>query len=946
MDRNEQVKTKYREDADCVWECIRRWAELPCGDTAFVTTLLEELQMQRFSRVAVVAGKDSERTVVFSKVCQQIAADTSWEVLPVICGSSVRNTTPRDVIQGLIYELEYRIETDKSQNNRNTVPEQKLAEQDAYVVGNVNQKQREMQNRLAELCTQFHNQKGKKLLVAFDGIDELFVGTDWQEFNFLPQMLSEYLSVLVTCSDGLELPESVEQRRIRKVEAQATGEIPDVFSEEMGQIYSYLALAPFGLRVSDLASLLRSGGCDIEDAQIASLCVEAVATGGMALGSEERYAFVHRSKRHAVEAKGLIQTESMNRLADYLLSLPDDDEIKMQSVMQSLIQTNRLEEIAGYIVSLWDRKLMQTSIYAAKAVYDSIQDDGGIWFRSFMTKLVELDISAEDKRKLLLFISFLVGDYFAESRKELLRHRVVCDAVVALAENLVEAEPTTENFQNCAIQYMRSGEVYYLLSGINNPSVALQMFEKAEKLFEELMRKEGVAHFNSVLAALEKIQQIYATLEGEEYEKKSLEYMEREVILKERMNALLHTPESLLGLAAGYVKLGDYLGDLGGKEKLEKALVCHKKALSIRERISEHLKKPIPVLTESYCKLGVVLHRIGGEENLNLSLQYREREAFLLERRVAAEKSAVDMRRLSNAYNAMGEVWLGRTGVQNLEKAQRYFDKSYQVMEQLVAMTCTVSSMHDLYICYYKLGNAYEYYQERDTLIAARHYYLQAASVCERINREVGTMESNDDLKFIHSQLSRIEARLESYKASNRTKDTQRDIELTSEELCKKYRTEAAVFEDMGGRENLEKAVELYKAELTETKKVNDETTATGCSALAEVQLRIGAAFEAMGSFADWKKALQHYGTALHLYYKYDSMESTTESKRKLAMAYIYRSDCAKLLGSKEDILMAYEGYVQAKALRESVHAVLDNPQTKKELDYCERQIAELKNLI
>ena len=170
------------------------------------------------------------------------------------------------------------------------------------------------------------------------------------------------------------------------------------------------------------------------------------------------------------------------------------------------------------------------------------------------------------------------------------------------------------------------------------------------------MRKEGPKHFNSLHSAFDNIQKLYGAMEGEENEKKALDYLEREVVLAERMHAVLRTLESLMSVAESYVKLGDYLMSRGGKEKLEKAVVCQKKAMSIREAISEQLKRPIPELAESYCKTGVVLAQLGGEENMETALHLREREAFLQERRVKSENSLLDMRRLSNAYTAIGQL--------------------------------------------------------------------------------------------------------------------------------------------------------------------------------------------------------------------------------------------------------------------------------------------------
>ncbi len=945
MERYEVLKIKYQEDAACVWECMGIREKFSCADTQ-MAALAEEIATQQVNRVALVSEDESERSVMLAKVCKQLAADVSWEVLPIICGSSERNLTAVDVIQGLILELERILEQSGNNEGKDGNTYDWMLAEDAYFSGINRQKLVEMQNRFAELCTLYHNQQDKKLLVALDHADKIFVGTGWDEIGFLPQMLSDYLSVIVSCSERLQLPESVTVKKLLAVENRETAVSELIASVDVhtSLIYGYLALTPLGLRVEDLAALLLAdtGESDIE--RVKEICNNAVNAGLLAKWSEGRFAVSQASVRKLMEQQMEESDKYAEQLAVYLMGLPEEDVVKRQSMVPVLVKTNKTEELALYIIDLWNKKEKDTSVYTARVLCDTIRMDGGKWFHAFARAANELEIRVEDKRKLMMFMSFLVGDCFADSREELLCRRMLCDIVLEFAEKLVQTVPISENVQSCAMQYMTSGDVYFRLDGMEKPTPALKLYERAAYLFEELMRKEGTQHYNSLKAAFNNIQKIYSMMEGEEYEKKALDYMEREVIFSERMNAVLRTLESLMAVAESYIKLGDYLMTRGGKEKLEKALVCHKKALSIREAISEQLKRPIPELAESYCKTGVVLAQIGGEENMNAALHYREREAFLQERRVKAENALLDMRRLANAYTAIGENWLERKGVQNLEKAQKHFDKAYQVMEQVVARICTVSSMRDLYVSYYRLAHAYEYYQERDTLIASRHYYLQAASICEQINREVRSEESNEDLNFIHTQLSRVEARLERF--GNTEDGKGKSIGMTPEEQCRKYRTEAAVYEDMGDRESLEKAVELYKAELSVTVKVADESTAIGCLELAEVYLRIGAAQEALGAYTDWKKAMQNYSAAVQMCYKANNLKSTTESQRKLATAYIYRSDCAKLLGNKEDILMAYEGYVQAKELREKVHAKLNNPQTKKELDYCMRQIAELKHLV
>lgn len=945
MEQYEGLKTKYQEDAMCAWDHIHICAAL-CDTDTQLSALAEEIALQQVNRLALVSD-ECVGSMMFAKVCKQLAEDTSWEVLPVIGGSSERNLTAVDVIRGLIFELERILSQSEDFNMGNNTYDWMFTE-DAYFSGIQRRKLFEMQSRFAELCTIFHNQQGKKLLVALDNADKIFVGSGWDEVGFLPQMLSDYLSVFVSCSEHLQLPESVTVRSVQTLEEKDTGLAGWIASTdaELSRMVEYLALTPLGLRAEDIASVLFPGSVASESERVKTLCDNAVKTGRMARWSDGRYALCRGDFKKCAEQKTDAADLYAEQLAAYLIELPQEYVIRKQSLVFLLIRTNMIKELALYILDLWTKKDTDTSVYIARALCDTIRKDGGKWFRTFVEGVNELSIRPEDKRLMMSFMSFLVGDCFAESREEMVHRRMLCDIMVEFAEKLVQTLPVPENVQSCAMQYMVSGDVYFCLDGVENPAPALRMYERAVYLFEELMRKEGTKHFNSLKTAFHKIQEIYSMMEGAEYEEKALDYLEREVVLCERMNVVHRTLESLTMVAECYVKLGDYLMTRGGKEKLEKALVCHRKALSIREAISEQLKRPIPELAESYCKTGVVLAKIGGEENVEEALHFREREAFLQERRVKAENALADMRHLSDAYTAIGEIWLERKGVQNLERAQKFFDKAYQVMEQIVARICTVRSMRDLYVSYYRLAHAYEYYQERDTLIAARYYYLQAASICEKINREVRSEESNEDLSFIYEQLSRIEARIERYNGTNNEKNSGKVIGMTPEEQCRKFRTEAAVYEDMGGRENLEKAVELYKAELAVTVKVADESTAIGCLELAEVYLRIGAAQEAMGTYADWKKAMQNYSAAVQMCYKADNLNSTTESQRKLAIAYIYRSDCAKLLGNKEDILMAYEGYVQAKELREKVHAVLNNPQTKKELDYCMRQIAELKNLV
>lgn len=922
--------------------------------------ILDNLINGTEGRLALAGEEGCGKTLLFSYVCEELQRK-GWTVLPVLCQTTICGTTPIDVMKNLVWKMETAAKAE------HTLDYEKLGEVAVYkdvnyIMKNNRRALTELQNRFAELCTKFTSEQGKHLIVAVDGLDKCFQGRTWEETEFIPHLITKHIRVFATCQQECVSPEDVVRSSIPEFSGGTVSSawkiiqkkglkaycdaIEGVDKELLQDVCGYLAVASVGASVEELVALFRLEGKDISAEKIqtvlddASECFAVCASGRVVLS--------HDGIRTGILATVARKQELLSVYAAYRKAEVPDDVWTIKGLTTALIQADEKDALIELVIGLSEEGKKKFYYPVAMELYAHIYNEGNKWIEALFAELLQSQRENEDKLKVVSFFSFQVWDCFVGIPKEALYKKRLAEILINAAEQCKqEKESVTANFL-CGMLYDFMAEILYWVNGPERPDKALAWYEKEAAIYEYMLREYGPVHMGSLRGAYEKIERIYIRQGDAEHVEKAQNYLQKEVLLSEKIWNFTRTKEDFLFLSLSLEKLGDFLLEQGGKENLEQALICAKRALSIRAMLSQGLPDPLESLPVSYAKISDIFYRMGGAENIKQALEFRETQIRLIKRIAKRNRSEKLLRELSTAYNNLGGLYLEQGGSANLEKAQKNFEEAFKVMEELLEKTGTVGSLRNLYVGYYKLGDVYAYYGERDTLVAARHYFTKAQEICERLNSELKTEESKDDLLFIKHQLKALQSKLDNYGKKGKTlAEKAKDEGVSTVSLREQYRKGGEAYEEKGDKENLLLAVEQYKAELSLLQSENaEESTVEKRLEIAEAYLRIGNAHEQIDELDELHNALRHYSTALQLFYQLDQEASGIRTQRALATAYIYKSNCCEKLGSREDTWIAREGYLQAKAIREKIYDKLHDEQSRKEMVYCERQIERLEQLI
>ncbi len=956
----------YQKNYDFQWNEIEKNSDVfrHKASTAVMSMangIFDDLANGTEGRVALAGEEGCGKTLLFSYVCEELK-QKGWTVLPVLCRTTVCGTSPIDVMKNLVWQMESVAKAE------HTLDYDKLGEVAAYkdvnyVMGNNRRALTQLQNRFAELCTKFTTEQDKHLIIAVDGLDLCFQGRAWEETEFIPHLITKHIRVFATCQQDCVSPEDVVRKSIPEFSAgnvsSAWKEIPkkglkaycdaqeNVDKELLQDVCEYLAAAPEGASLAELAALCKLVGND----DVTEEAIQAVLDGVkecFAERSDGRFVLAHSSIRTGILASSVRKQERLKCYAEYRKAQELTDEWSVRGLATALVQADEKEALIELVVSMAQegRKLFYYPV--AMELFTYIYSNGNKWIEAVAKEVQESERANEDKLNFVNFFAFQVWDCFVGIPKEALYKKRLAEILIGIVEKCLEEKETVTGHFLCGMLYDFMGEILYWVNGPERPDKALVWYEKEAGVYEHMLREYGPAHMSSLRGAYDKLERIYIRLGGAEYLEKAEYYLQKETVLSEKILAVTKAKDDGLMLSLSLEKLGDFLLEKGGKENLEQALMCAKRALSIRAVLSQGLPDPLESLPVSYAKISDIFYRMGGAENIKQALEFRETQIRLIKRIMKRNRSEKLLQELSTAYNSLGGLYLEQGGPVNLEKAQKNFEESFKVMEELLEMTGTVGSLRNLYVGYYKLGDVYAYYGERDTLVAARHYFSMAKEICERLNAELKTEESKEDLMFINHQLKALQTKLDNYGKKGKTL-AEKAIEdgVSAVTLKEQYRKDGEAYEEKGGKENLLLAIEQYKAELSLLQNESaEENTAEKRLEVAEAHLRIGNAHEQMDERDELHNAMRHYTTALQLFYQLDQESSGIRTQRALATAYIYKSNCCEKMGTREDTWIAREGYLQAKAIREKIYDKLHDEQSRKELVYCENQIERLEKLI
>jgi len=297
--------------------------------------------------------------------------------------------------------------------------------------------------------------------------------------------------------------------------------------------------------------------------------------------------------------------------------------------------------------------------------------------------LLEKVRDKEEKAKILGELG-VISYYSGELEKALEYY----EKALKLEEELEIKEGIAAILGNIGIVYSTRGEL----------DKALEYYEKALKLHEELGKKKGIAK------QLGNIGVVYKT-KGEL--NKALEYYEKALKLNEE-----------LGIKEGVAAdLGNIGVVYGIKRELDKAVEYFEKALKLNEELG--IKE---MMAADFGNMGNV-YRIKGE--LDKALEYHEKALKLNEELGIKEGVAEDLGNIGIVSLTKGE----------LDKALEYYENALRIFKDMgnrIETARTLMNIGDVFLMKGDKERAVDYYQKAESLAVGSSVF---ESVIERLKR-------------------------------------------------------------------------------------------------------------------------------------------------------------------------------------------------------------------
>ena len=331
---------------------------------------------------------------------------------------------------------------------------------------------------------------------------------------------------------------------------------------------------------------------------------------------------------------------------------------------------------------------------------------------------------------------------------------------------------------------------------------ALEYYEKALKLFEELEIKEGIA---TVLINIGNVYRSKGELD------KALEHYEKALKLDVR-----------LGIKGGIARDLGYIGNVyNTKGELDKALEYCEKALKLDEELGR--KEGIAV------NLGNIGFIYSTKGELDKALEYQEKASELNEELGRKEGMARNIGNISIVYRYKGE----------LEKALEYCKEALELNEEIgrkEGVAIQLGNMGDIYLTKGEHGKALEYYEK-------------ALKLDKELGRKEGIAAAYGGIGNVYNTKGELEKALEYYEKALKLCE---ELEIKKEKAID-YVGIGNIYETRG---ELNKALEYYEKALKIFKEMGSRIET------AQTMTNIGDAFAQKG---DKKRALDYYHEAKSL---------------------------------------------------------------------------------
>lgn len=627
----------------------------------------------------------------------------------------------------------------------------------------------------------------------------------------------------------------------------------------------YIAATRHGLRVSDLAALL--GG---EWNYLDFIHFVYYMNDCFMVRDDGRYDFTHKSLRN-----GLLKTGDKStiyrQLADYFLTLPHNDEIRVNELGYHLIKDNRYGEFVECVNSSGEDKALRNAI--SGDLLEQCLLDGGQWALTLLQSGQELGVGVS----FCLFMGEEVVLRFNSGGRELEIAEKIMLADIALLEELtgvnreflqaadsvaMEDIPDTEESM---------AEYTEMLNGALGELFSQGIFEGVEGL-------EGLTA-EDLLIGLDEFKQSAAQAGGV---KSLLEQSSTAMAYSQTVNG---NREDVNALSSCYRILSAIYSGCGDVERLNKAVEIRERSILLNQTLL--LKGEDDVVTSlllctDYTAIARLYSAVGTADFFDKAVQAAE-QAVEFSKALNARLKGTDMQdlatmTLSESLSVMADL-KGGTSEFSPETAEERIALYNKALESLKTMEEGADKALAYADVYKKLAVAYRMLsvmslRGKRNAKTAYDYYLKSIAIYERLYKEKPQPETLEALADVYRNIAC---------------DYSADGEYT-------------------------KAADYFKKviELREIlhKKLNSDATALG---MASAYSELAGVYLDSGNKKTYAQALEANKHYLDIVLQLESKNNTVSSKRMVSSGYGTLASTYHSIGGRDNLLLAYELYKKRK---------------------------------
>lgn len=683
--------------------------------------------------------------------------------------------------------------------------------------------------------------------------------------------------------------------------------------ELVSKAAEYLAVSRNGLRKKDLSALLREEWVEVDFSHFVNYMNDCFL-----VRDDGRYDFTHKSIRAGFRSRCVDFDRANREILEHLKSLEDDDTVRMSEIIYHTIKVDDKKFFVEYLTKYRYHKNKSHIYRAALDVYQQCLADSGKWIIDVI-KEEDKHEAEKEQSNLSIFCNFDLNRVFADSQKELEINLAVLSANMSFSERLYNRLKTDECNRDVAICYGNVAYMYEMLGGYSNLKKALSLYQEELKISTQLAKKQNTSFserdlsrsYNDVARVYDELGSKFKSLEDLD---KALELYHEALKIDKRLHKKLGTMDSKRKLSIDYKNIGgihETIDLIGSLEDLEKARRWYNKALKIDKLLAEvqNTADAKRHLSISYRNVGKIYERKSvhqaAQECYNKARGYYGK-ALKIDEQLAEIQDDTDAKsNISTDYSNIARIYVKLGGEENLKQALKWNNKALKTDKQLAEIQGTSDAKSNLSIRYGNIAGIYEKLGGEENLKQALEWYAKALEVDEELAKEqdafwrIDLADRYDDVAEQYKKLGgreNLERASELYCKALEIKDQlaqepDSPLGMSLREFHGSYHDVAEMCEELGGRENLERALELYYKELEMgLLLVKHEKSILSQSDLSLGYYNVARIYEKLGGRENLERALERYCKALEVSEELEKSEDLAQE-----------SDIDIILLSKDD---------------------------------------------